>query len=99
MQAITTKFIGPTNCKGARIKATADAGSITLSWDYELTADCNHIAAAKALVEKLDWGGQWFMGGVMGADNVFVKVTDWRGAMLAPAFDAGQADKRRRKTA
>ncbi len=32
MQAIRTIFIGPTNTRGARIKATADAGSIIISW-------------------------------------------------------------------
>lgn len=41
-QAITTRFLGPTNFRGSRVKATADAGSVTLSWDYALGIDQNH---------------------------------------------------------
>ena len=55
MQAIVTKFIGPTNTRGARIKATAYAGSITLSWDYALGTTGNHRAAALALADKFKW--------------------------------------------
>ena len=31
MQAIEMQYLGPTNFRGARIKATAQAGSITIS--------------------------------------------------------------------
>jgi len=55
MQAITTKFVGPTDTKGSRIKATAEAGSVTIGWDHGLTSEGNHIAAAKALCAKLGW--------------------------------------------
>lgn len=55
MQTIITKYLCPTNVRGARIKATAQAGSITLSWDYALDAEGNHKAACTALVAKLDW--------------------------------------------
>jgi hypothetical protein len=55
MQAISTKFIGPTNHRGSRIKATADAGSVTLSWDYALGTSANHRAAAIALANKFKW--------------------------------------------
>lgn len=56
MQAIQTKFLGPTNHKPARIKATCDAGTVTVSWDYGLSHVCNHEAAAKALGRKLEAG-------------------------------------------
>jgi hypothetical protein len=55
MQAIVTKFIGPTNHRPSRIKATADAGTCTVSWDYSLGVSDNHIGAAKALCAKLEW--------------------------------------------
>jgi len=55
MQAIVTKYLGPTHCRGSRVKATACAGSITLSWDYALNSDANHRAAALALANKLNW--------------------------------------------
>ena len=55
MQAIITKYFGPTNTRGSRIKAQCAAGSITIGYPYELSGmDC-HVAAAKALVNKLGW--------------------------------------------
>jgi hypothetical protein len=55
MQAIQTKFLCPTNTKGARIKASCAAGSITISYPYELSGQAVHRKAAEALVAKLDW--------------------------------------------
>lgn len=52
MQAIVTKYIGPSNVKGARIKASCERGSIIISYPYELSGDAVHIAAADALVAK-----------------------------------------------
>jgi len=57
MQAITTKFLGPTNARGSRIKASAYAGSITIGYSHELNSDENHRAAAVALCEKMGWFG------------------------------------------
>ena len=55
MQAIVTKYSGPTNHRGARIKATAQAGATYLSWDYALDTSANHRAAAVALANKFKW--------------------------------------------
>lgn len=55
MQAIVTKYLGPTNLKGTRVKAACEAGQITVSWDHALNADENHDAAAHALAKKLGW--------------------------------------------
>lgn len=57
MQAIRTIKLAPTNTRGARIKATAAAGSITVAYDHSLRRDleANHRAAAEALARKLDW--------------------------------------------
>lgn len=54
-QAIVTKYHGPTNTRGSRISATAEAGRIMLSWDYALNGSDNHKAAAQALVDKMGW--------------------------------------------
>ena len=51
-QAITTRYLGPTNYKGARIKAECDRGSITVSYDYGLSDTGRHVAARQALVDK-----------------------------------------------
>lgn len=55
LQSIVTRYLGPTNTRGARIKAACNGGSIVLSWDYENNALENHRAAAEALRLKLEW--------------------------------------------
>lgn len=65
MQAIQTKYMGPTNTKGSRIKATCAAGSVTIDYPHDLSGmDC-HAAAAKVLVNKMGWNGPQY-GGLMG---------------------------------
>ena len=52
MKAIQTKYLGPTDTKGARIKAWADGwGSKTISYPYEYGTDRAHYVAAKALID------------------------------------------------
>lgn len=55
MQAIITKYLGPTDTKGIRIKATCAAGSFTMGYDCALSTDKNHWAAALNLCVKLGW--------------------------------------------
>lgn len=51
---ITTRYLGPTDHKPSRVKATAGSGrTITLAWDHELSVTENHAAAAAALAGKL----------------------------------------------
>jgi hypothetical protein len=51
---ITTKFMGPTNTRGARIKATSASGkSIFFPWEPCAGIDDNHAAAAEHLERKL----------------------------------------------
>jgi hypothetical protein len=53
MQAIVTKYIGPTKTKGARIKATSCGSfSVTVPFDYEGN---EHEVAARELCKKLKW--------------------------------------------
>ena len=57
MISITTKYLSPTNTRGARIKATAGDWSATISYSYELNDVALHFEAVKELVIKhsLDW--------------------------------------------
>ncbi len=71
--AIQTKFLGPTNHRGARIKAVSDAGSLTLSWDYELGVQENHHTAAFALAERMGWPTDLIGGTLPGSGYVFVR--------------------------
>lgn len=74
-QAIFTKFVGPTNHRGARIKVSCDAKTITVPWNYEKDVDFNHIDARNALVEQLGWSGKWEMGSAPAKSKVgFVHV-------------------------
>lgn len=76
-QAITTKYLGPTNVRGSRVKAACDAGSITLDWNDALHRDQNHSAAAKALAERYKWNGFYVGGSIshLGGAYAFVNVT------------------------
>lgn len=55
MQGIETRYLGPTNTKGGRIRARAWAGHVTIPYDHALTIEGNHRAAAMTLAAKLGW--------------------------------------------
>lgn len=73
MQAIETKFLGPTNTRGARIVArTANGQKITVPFDHASRTGIDaHAPAAYALARKMGWGGDWF-GGTLENSYVFV---------------------------
>jgi hypothetical protein len=49
---IRTKYIGPTNFRGSRVKASTVTGkTVTIPWDYALNIDGNHRAAASACID------------------------------------------------
>ena len=58
MQAIQTKYHGPTDVKGSRISATCAAGRVVVDYDHALNNDQNHKRAAAALLRKLGWVGR-----------------------------------------
>lgn len=55
MQAIVTKYLGPTDHKGARVKARCEAGSLIVSWDDAKDTEANHDHAAHLLADRLGW--------------------------------------------
>lgn len=75
-QAITTKFLGPTNFRGSRIKASAAAGSITIDKPYALNVEQGHAFAASKLAEKFGWHGTWFGGGMPSEDGYVFVLAD-----------------------
>jgi hypothetical protein len=65
MKAIQTKYIGPTNFRGSRIKASdGDKNSITISYPHELSGEDVHRKAAEALRDKMGWTGNLTGGGL-----------------------------------
>lgn len=75
MQAIITKYLGPTNSRGSRIKATAWVGSVTVSYDHALDSVDNHRAAAMALADKFNFRVSAWACGVMPDDRGFAFVS------------------------
>lgn len=76
MQAITTKYLPATNCKPSRVKATSQAGSVTISHDCADNHDDTHKKAVLALCRKFGWEGSLVMGTTHHGDNVWVFVNE-----------------------
>ena len=75
MQSIHTKYSGPTNTRGSRIRAIASGGggSVSVPYDHDLSDDGNHDEAAKKLAQKMGWEGTVIRGGgIGGKGNVYV---------------------------
>jgi hypothetical protein len=73
MQAIQTKYLGPGNVRGSRVKASCQAKSRIYEWDDALNSDENHLAAAKSLAKELGWAyGNWHGGELPDASRVWV---------------------------
>ena len=75
-KAIKVRSYGPTNTRGAKVKAWAtklyDKISVTIPWDYCISRSENHMKAALKLTEKLEWHGKMVMGHCDDGDSVFV---------------------------
>lgn len=72
MEAIQTRYLAPTNTRGARIKAWAQTGSITIPYPHELSGQAVHRAAALDLADKYGWKGQYLGGQLPNGDYAFV---------------------------
>lgn len=74
MKAITTKYHGPTNTRGARISASdLDGNRVSIPYPHELSGEDVHRKAAEALMAKMDWTGP-LVGGAVKHGYVFVFV-------------------------
>jgi hypothetical protein len=67
MQAIITKYLRPTNTKGAHIRATWERFdgpvSVTIGYDHARSQRGNHASAAMQLVRTYtDGGNNWTCG-------------------------------------
>ncbi len=76
---IETKYLGPTNHRGGRVKATIVNFRLktkTLSWDHALDPVENHTRAAQFLSDSCDLpqGSEWearYYSGVDGGGYIF----------------------------
>ena len=62
-KAIETRYLGPTNFRGSRCKASDGDNSIIVEWSSDLDSIDNHHAAALKLCAKLGWKGNLCAGG------------------------------------
>ena len=74
-QAITIKVLGATNTKGTRLKVTSYGGSITVPFDYSAGHEQSIRQAVDALLNKLEWRGEYIIGGLPSGD--YVAVFKW----------------------
>ena len=76
MQAIRTRYHGPSNVRGCRITATCEAGSLTIPRNYALDVEQDHARAARQLAERLGWSGVYH-GGSFGGDYYWTCESGW----------------------
>jgi hypothetical protein len=84
MDAIETRYLGATNTRSGRIKATTlgnNVQSVTVAYDHALNSFDNHRAAALALLTKLQWPGVAFIPG--STRTGYVWAADLRGRISA----------------
>ena len=87
---IKTRYLGPTNYRNSRVVAThkwadGDTKRVVISWDHNLDAQDNHLAAAQALAAVMfdQSRAPGFNGGKitgMGWDSdayYFLALADW----------------------
>lgn len=75
MTAIRTRYIGPTNTRGARIKANAGMGrTVTIGYPHDAPRHEAHARAAEALCVKMGWDGAMLEGEFDDGGHVFVFV-------------------------
>lgn len=76
MQAITTRYSGPTNTRGSRIIVRAAAGRMMVPYDDdEGGAQGAHHKAVRAFCQKFGWTGELAEGELSDGTHVFVFVS------------------------
>jgi hypothetical protein len=76
MQAIRTRYHGPSNVKGSRIAAKCEGGALSMPYNHSLTLQANHAEAARQLAERLGWVGVYH-GGYFDRDYYWVCESGW----------------------
>ena len=69
MYTITVKYLSPTNCRGARFKATCSFNrkwSLTCSYDFSLSANANYLQTALEFYKKFRYQNGFNCGEVTG---------------------------------
>jgi hypothetical protein len=75
MQAIRTRYIGPSNVRGSRIQAKCEARTLYMPYDHALNLEGNHAAACEALLLVMQWSPKR-VGGVFAHDYYWISIND-----------------------
>ena len=70
-QAIVCKYLPMTAKRNPIIKATAQAGSMLVQYDSNLSLQQNCIDAAETYATKMQWTGNWFGGSLPDGSYAF----------------------------
>ncbi|MCL4540957.1 MAG: hypothetical protein M1396_01245 [Chloroflexi bacterium] len=74
MNAIRTRYHVPTNHRGGRFCATdGEKPTVKIAYDYALSTEENHRAAAQKLMEAYDWTED-LIGAWHGDDMYWIRV-------------------------
>jgi hypothetical protein len=76
MQAIRTRYHGPSDFKGSRINAKCEGATVSMPYNHGLTLQDNHAEAARQLADKLGWVGIYH-GGYFARDYYWVCESGW----------------------
>jgi hypothetical protein len=76
--AVRTKYLPASNHRGSRVKATCQAGSVTIPFSHDTDITSAHFEAVKALLTRrgLDWGDRWAIGSVDDVGYIFTPVRE-----------------------
>ena len=72
-KAIAVKYLGPTKTRGARVKASAGGGNVTLPFRHDLSMEQNVVEAVDELLLRYGWLSHSYALGAL-ADGTYVAV-------------------------
>ena len=83
-KAITVKYLGPTNNRGARVSASTGgtAGKVTLPIRYDLSMEQNVAAAVDELLLRYEWLSYSYTIGAL-SDGTYVAVLSDKSTYLS----------------
>ena len=92
MKAITTRYRGPTDTRGARITASdQDGNRVSISYPHDKREGQEaHFAAARELCDRMQWHGK-LAGGATRDGYVWVWVDQWS------TYEIGYIDQQNRR--
>ena len=89
-RAITVKYLGPTNSRGARVKASAGGtGNVTLPFRHDLAMEQNVAAVVDELLLRNEWLSYSYALGAL-ADGTYVAVLSDKPSTYLSTYAEGE---------